>query len=374
MAEKGQEKQAKQKRPFVPPVALVNAALRARRALLRAADAVVPSYVALLDRFFGAATTMAIHSAARLRIADLLKEGPLDAVTLAERTGSTVDALERTMRLLVAVGVFERRADGRFANNKTSSGLISGSDAGVRGFVDFFGHEPLIRSWLGIPARIRDGTTNFSGIHGRPVWEWMASERAVQEAFVEGMASMTEVIAPAIAAAYPWDEVRTVCDVGGGVGITLAAALRRHGHLRGMLFDSASMLGEAGAHLARHGVAERVTLHAGSFFEAIPRGADAYLLKTVLHNWDDADAVRILQQCRGAMEPGHRLVVADFLDEPDPISTLVPYMDIAGMMIFSGRERSPTAVARLFEQAGFRFGRTIPLPGCQAIFEGVAVA
>ena len=112
----------------------------------------------------------------------------------------------------------------------------------------------------------------------------------------------------------------------------------------------------------------------GSFFDSVPRGADAYLLKTVLHNWDDARATQILRNCRAAMDPGHRLLVADFLDEPEPRCTLVPFMDITGMMVFGGRERSPQAMAWLFADAGFRFGRVLPLPGCRAIFEGVAVA
>mgnify|MGYP000969841640 CR=1 FL=1 len=369
-----QSKKERPSDPVVPPVWVVNTALRLRRFLLRAADAVVPPYVALIDRFFGASTTMLMHSAASLRIADHLAEGPLDAATLASRTGASPDELTRTMRVLVAVGVFRALPGGRFANNRASTALIADTPANVRGFVEFFGQEPVVRAWLGLPTTLRERGVAFDRANGQSVWDWLTDDAKARAAFVEGMSSMTEVIAPAIAAAYPFGEVKTVCDVGGGVGIVLAAVLRKHPHLRGVLFDSPAMLGEAGAHLERNGVASRVELSPGSFFEKVPRGADAYLLKTVLHNWDDARAAEILRNCRAAMDPGHRLIVEDFLHEDDAINTLVPYMDLAGMLLFSGRERDPEAMGKLFHETGFRLGRVIPLPGGQALFEGVAVA
>lgn len=363
----------KHKAPFVPPVFLVNTALRLRRFLLKLADSVVPSYLPVMDRFMGAATTQLVAAAARMRLADLLVDGPLPASELAKRTESDPDALERMLRALVSVGVFELLPDGRFANNRLSKALVTGTPANIRGFAQFFGMEPMVRAWQHLPRTLAGERVGFTQVNGRHVWEWMDEDHVMRSAFVEGMSSMTEVIAPAIAQRYPWREVKTVCDVGGGVGIVLAAALNHHPHLEGMLFDSAGMLGEAQAHLEKHGIVDRVKLVPGSFFESIPRGADAYVLKTVVHNWDDPDALRILKNVRAAMDPGNRLVVADFLNAHDPVTTLVPFMDMAGMMMFSGRERTPEAMGRLFEQAGFRLRRVIELPGRQAIFEGVAV-
>jgi hypothetical protein len=355
-------------------VFLVNAALRLRRFLLRAADAVVPPYLALLDRFMGAPTTMMLHCVAQLRIADLLQKGPLDAATLAQRTGTDPDVLLRVLRALVAVGIFVRNPDGRFANNRVSSGLLTGTKDNIRGFVEFFGLPAIIASWNDLPRTLRDGVSGFERVNGHHPWVWMSEDATARSAFVEGMSSMTEVVAPAIAAAYPFGEVQNVCDVGGGVGLVLAAILRRHPHLRGVLFDHESMLGEASSFLSQRGIAHRVDLVAGSFFESVPKGADAYLLKTVVHNWDDRRALQILRNCRAAMQPGHRLLVADFLDGPEQPSTLVPFMDITGLMVFGGRERTPEAMAKLFASAGFRFDRVLPIPGSQAVFEGIAVA
>ncbi|MEI8254336.1 MAG: methyltransferase [Deltaproteobacteria bacterium] len=363
-----------QRPPFVPPVPLVNAALRLRRFFLRAADAVVPPYMALVDRFMGAAHTSLVDVAARLCIADHLKEGPLDAGELARRCEADADTLERVLRALVSIGVFKRLADGRFANNNVSRGMITGSEHGVRGFVRFFGSRLVSSAWQELADTVRDGKSGFNRVHGRFVWDHMAEDEDLRSAFVEGMSSMTEVVAPAIAAAYPFGEVKTVCDVGGGVGIVLAAILTRHPHLKGVLFDSESMITEARAFLESRGVADRVTTVAGSFFDTVPRGCDAYVIKMVLHNWNDENALRILRNCRAAMDPGQRLLIPDFLDEGEPFSTLVPFMDMAGLMVFGGgRERSPTVLAGLLEQTGFRFGRTWPLPGVQAVFEAIAV-
>jgi hypothetical protein len=366
---------ASTKQPFVPPVPLVNAALRLRRVLLRAADAVVPAYMGLFDRFMGAAHTGLVDVAARLSIADHLALGPLDAAELARRTETDADTLARALRALASIGVFQRLPDGRFANNHLSRGLIKGSENNIRGFARFFGAWPIAGVWHELYDSVRDGRSGFNRVHGRYVWDHMSEDEELRGAFVEGMSSMTEVVAPAIAAAYPFGEVETVCDVGGGAGIVLAAILTRHPHLRGALFDSEEMLGEARAHLERRGVAARVELIPGSFFEAVPRGYDAYILKTVIHNWDDVNALRILRNCRAAMDPGQRLLVPEFMvDEGDAFSTLVPFMDIAGLMVFGGgRERSPEVLAGFFEQTGFRMGRTWPLPGVQAVFEAIAI-
>ncbi len=367
--------QARVQKPQSPvvPIFLVNFVLRLRRFLLRAADAVVPPYLVMLDHFMGAATTSMLHSAVQLHIPDLLSKGPLSVAELAQKTETSPDMLDRMLRALVSMNVFRRLSDGRYANNNVSANLITGALGGTRGFSEFFGKEEIIRSYLDLPNTLRDGVCSFDRVNGKSVWDWMASDDTVRAAFVEGMSAMTEVVSPSIAANYPFDEVNTVCDVGGGVGIVLTAVLRRHPHLKGILYDSEAMLNEAKPYLADWGVADRVELKAGSFFDSIPHGADAYILKTVLHNWNDANAKKILRNCRAVMNPGQRLLVPDFLDVPDPVINLVPYMDIAGMMVYSGRERPPEVLAGLFKETGFKFGRTMPLPGCQAVFEGIAV-
>ncbi len=363
----------KKEQSSVPPVFIVNIVLRLRRFLLRFADSIVPAYLAVYDHFMGAAHTSLMHSAARLRIADLLKDGPLTAKELAKITESNEDVLDRMMLVLVSINVFKRLPNGKYANNKVSKGLLTGTIGSIRGFTEFFGMAPVLRSWEELPNTLKDGKTSFDRVHGESVWEWMSKDQTALSNFVEGMSSMTEVVAPSIAANYPFHEVKKVCDVGGGVGIVLTAVLRKHPHLQGILYDSKTMLKEASTHLNEWGVADRVELVPGSFFDEVPSGADTYIIKTVLHNWNDECAKKILFNCRKAMQPGHRLLVADFLHSEEAISTLVPFMDFAGMMIYSGREREPEYLARLFKEPGFKLNRTFELPGRQAVFEAIAI-
>lgn len=365
---------ASRKDPFVPPVFIVNTALRLRRFLLRLADSVVPSYLALYDRFMGAAHTQLVHMAARMRLADQLKDGPLTSAELARRKGKDPVVMQRVMEALTAIHIFQALPDGRFANNKTSRGMLTGVEGGIRGFAEFFGYPQIVRAWGSLPAMLEDGKATFDNVQGRSVWAWLDEEPEARAAFAEGMSSMTEVVVPAIAAAFPFGEVKTVCDVGGGVGIVLAAVLRKHPHLQGILMDSEGMLVEARDYLEAHGVMDRVKCVPGSFFESVPRGADAYILKTVLHNWPDDAVLKILRNVRAAMDPGQHLLLPEFLVTPDPVTTLVPFMDMAGLMIYGGRERSAKDLGVLLSQTGFRMTeRSWPLPGRQIVYEALAV-
>jgi hypothetical protein len=253
-----------------------------------------------------------------------------------------------------------------------SLGLREGQHGSARGFAEFFGYPEVLRAWADLPETVAAGGNGFSRVHGESAWAWLARAPAARAAFTEGMGAVSEMAAPAIAAAYPFGEVKVLCDVGGGVGAVLAAVLERHPHLRGVLYDDPSMLQHAPARLGA--LVGRVELTPGSFFGSVPRGADGYLLKTVLHNWDDAAALRVLRNCRAAMDPGHRVIVVDFIAADDAISTLVPAMDLLNMVIFEdGRERTVAELGALFADAGFRLGRVTPIPGCQSVVEGIAV-
>jgi len=247
----------KPRSPFVPPVWLVGAVLRLRRALLRAADAIVPSYLGLHDRFMGAAMSALVRTAAELRIADLLVDGPLDATQIAARTGTRPDLVDRALRALISIGVFRRNRDGTYRNNHVSKGLITGAKDNTRGFNEFFGLEPVMRGWAQLPKTLREGGVGFEHAHGKSTWEWMAGEAQARTAFVDGMTSMTELVAWPVAASYPFDEVKTLCDVGGGGGVMLGVILTKHPHLRGILAEDASMLREAPAFLKRFGMTPR---------------------------------------------------------------------------------------------------------------------
>jgi hypothetical protein len=357
----------------LPPRFLVRIVLGLRRWLLWLANALVPPQLPLFELASGVSRTQMLAAVAQLRIADLLADGPLGADELAARTHRNPDALHRTMRALATIGVFTLRADGRFANNHVSSGLLSDRPGSSRHFAEYFGSASNVRAWSDFARTLETGKNAFERVHGTSVWDWFDAHPEERGTFAAAMSSMTTLDAPGVAAAYPFSEVKRVCDVAGNRGALLAEILAKHRHLRGVLFDNAGVIATAPELLGPRGVAERVELSSGSFFEQIPQGCDAYLLKNILHDWDDQRSLTILRNCRRAMQPGHRLLLVELVVERDEADGIGPLSDVQMMIVCGeGRERSRDDFARLFRETGFELRRVVPTATLMSIVEGVA--
>jgi hypothetical protein len=367
-----------------PPRFLVAAAQRLRRMLKAAADLVVPAPVALFEQICGYMQTHLLRAAAQLRIAELLAAGPASAEELAARAGVDAESLRRLLRGLVTLGVFCRQRDGRFRNNRMSLALLPEARVSLRDGALYFGSASQLRAWGELERIVSrggsggsggaSGESGFESVHGMSTWDWFEHHPEESAAFAGTMVAMTRLYAPGVATAYPFGELRRLCDVGGGHGDLLAEVLLRHPHLAAVLLDAGSVLATARPFLAARGVLERVELLAGSFFDAVPAGCDAYLLKNILHDWDDRRAARILGNCRQVMQPGQRVLVVEAVVEPDSTRGIGPLSDLQMMVVCSGgRERSRAEYARLFEQTGLRLRRVVPTPGPMSIVEGIAV-
>jgi hypothetical protein len=354
----------------IGPGWLVRVALRLRRALIGLADALVPAEIAVLDRSIGAVNTQMLGAAARLRIADLLEQGPMTAEQLAQATGTQADPLHRMLRALAAAGVFSLR-DGRFENNRLSRALRQNALAHRRAWCEYFASPANLAAWEDLGRTLEQGGSAFERVHGSNVWEWFAAHPQEQETFARAMAGVTTAMAPVVASVFPWKEIDSVCDVGGGRGLMLSELLVRHPHLRGVLCDGAGVLESARGLLDQRGVADRVRLVEGDFFEHVPAGADAYLLKNVLHDWDDVRCLRILRTCHRAMRPGARLLIAETLCERDETLGYAPFSDVQMMIVCSGgRERGRAEYLGLVRAAGFVPGRVFGTP-IISVIEGI---
>jgi len=378
---------------------LAAAALRLRRALRALSDLVVPPPAALFELTAGFMQTHLLRAAARLRLAELLAAGPASAAELAARAGVEADGLRRLLRGLATLGVFARRRDGTFANNRLSRTLLAEAPVSLRDSALYFGSEAQLRAWgaleavlagggggaggdgrpLGaVPGASGDGdaggASGFERVHGMTTWEWFDRHPEEQEAFAGAMVGITRLYAPGVAAAYPFGEARRLCDVGGGHGDLLAEVLLRHPRLEAVLLDSPGVLAGARPFLDARGVLERIELVEGSFFDRVPAGCDVYLLKNVLHDWDDERALRILANCRRAMRAGHRLLVVEVLVEDGSTRDIGPLSDLQMMVVCGGRERGAAEYARLFEGAGFRLRRVVPAPGPMSVVEAARPA
>jgi hypothetical protein len=360
--------------PDPPPRFAIGLVLGLRRLLQRAADALVPPQLVLFDRIIGLGATQVIRAAVRLGLPDLLEEGPRTAAELAAATGADPDALHRTLRGAVVVGLFDLGRDGRFRNNRLSRALRAGAPGSLRNYALYFGSASNVHAWADFDRTLLSGGNAFERVHGATIWDWFDAHPDERETFAGAMGELTELYASAIATGYPWTEVRRLCDVGGGRGTLLAEILIRHPHLEGVLLENAGVLEAARPYLAARGVEGRVEPVAGSFFEEVPARCDAYLLKNVLHDWDDGRCRVILGNCRRAMVPGNRLLVVETVVEADSVRDLGPLSDLQMMVVCAGgRERSRAEFGRLFAECGFRLHRVVATASPMSVLEGLAV-
>jgi hypothetical protein len=330
---------------------------------MRLADAVVPAPLAVAERSVGVAATALVGAIAHHGIADHLAEGPRSAAELASRTGLHPDALHRVLRGLAAVGIFRLESNGRFANNRLSRALLSGRPDHSRAFACYFAAQATMLAWAEAEHVLVDGKSSFERLFGMSVWEWLDRHPDEGAIFAQGMTGTTVRQAPVIASLYPFEEVESVCDVGGGSGALLSEILVRHSHLQGMLCDVPGVMAPARALFRQRGLARRATAAPGNFFKTVPAGMDVYLLKNVLHDWDDEACAQILGVVRRAVSPGQRVVVAELLVEKNDVSPIAALSDLQMLVVCSsGRERSEAELQRLLRQAGFEATRTFSHP------------
>jgi hypothetical protein len=361
--------------PVVPPRYAVRLAVSLRTQLMRLADRLVPAPVVLLDHSFGFERTMLLRTAAKLQIADHLVQGPQTAEELAATIGRVnVDALHRTLRALASIGVFELDEQGRFRNNRVSEALRKGIPASMNAWATYCGSKSNLAAWADYEETVATGKNAFSRVHGKDCWAYFNEHPDEGSAFAQSMADVTDLQAPAIAEADPFRDIGVLCDVAGGRGSMLSAVLQRHPKVRGWLFDEAQVLESAPAFLRARGVADRVELKPGNMFNDIPPGAEAYLLKDILHDWDDDRSLAILKNVRRAMNPGGRVLLAEILVERTSSELPGPMVDCHMLaVLLEGRQRSLAEFRTLLTRAGFELARVVQTSAPATIIEGTAV-
>jgi hypothetical protein len=319
----------------------------------------------------GYQVSQAVHVAATLGLSDLLADGPRSVAELAEATGADAHSLTRLMRALAAVGLYVRDADETFANTELGAAFRTDAPRSVAGLARFVGRPFHWQAYGSLEHSIRTGESAFSVVHGQPVWDYLAEHPEDQRVFDDAMTALSRAVAEVVVDAYDFGQFGTVVDVGGGRGLLLAAVLARYPSVHGVLFDQPDVV--AGAHelLSATGVSQRCRVIGGTFFDSVPDGGDAYLLKSVLHDWPDAAAIEILRTCRRSIPAsGRLLLVEQLLDEsPDPVRTALS--DLTMLVMAGGQERTTDEYRWLLGAAGFDFTRTVATGGDAFIIEAV---
>lgn len=312
-----------------------------------------------------------IGIAAELALADHLAETPMTADSLAHTCGIHAPSLFRMLRFLASIGIFHQDADGKFRNTDASNVLREGVPGSIRSLVRTTWQDVVWDTYKSMPKALEDGSTAFELAHGKPFFDHLADEQHLRALFDASMALMSGPENDIIAATYPFGDSTSVIDIGGGRGGLLASILILHPELDGALFDQGQVIAEPTL-LSESNVMDRCELLAGNFFKEIPEGYDIYMLKRILHDWSDQDAIRILRGIRTAMSADSRVAVIDAVIKPGNDADPNKYLDVGIMTLLSGRERTAEEFEALFAEAGLQVLRIIPTPApsTMSIIEG----
>jgi O-methyltransferase domain len=314
-----------------------------------------------------------VHVAAELDFASRLGQGSKSGAELAALTGVHAPTLVRVMRMLVSQGVFAE-TDGRFSNNEVSELLRSDTSQSMRALARLYGADFKWSAVQALMHSVRTGEPGFQHIFGEELFSYLSRHTADARLFDEAMVSGSELINHAIVGAYDFSGYGTLVDVAGGYGSTLCAILDANSKSKGVLFDLPHVVAKAKDFVHSRRLQDRCSLVGGSFLETMPKGADAYFMKHIIHDWDDERCLQLLKNCHSAMPSHAKLLVCE---KVLPEANDAPYTRILDMVMLlntpGGRERTEAEYRELFAKAGFRLVRTIPTEVDNSILEGVKV-
>jgi SAM-dependent methyltransferase len=315
--------------------------------------------------------SQAIYVAAKLGIADLLKDGPQSCVVLAEVTGSDAPSLFRLMRALASVSVFSHVGEDCFALSRLAESLQTDAPASLRAMVITIG-EIHYQACGNLLHSIQTGSPAFNNVFGTSLFDYLQQNAAASEAFNQGMTNLSSMLAYAILMAYDFAGISSIVDVGGGEGKLLRKILELNPEMVGAVFDMPSTIGTVNQELKGNTVGARCSYIAGDFFDSVPGGADAYLLCGVIHDWDDDQAAAILRNCRGAMGENGRLLLVDMVVPENGASCFSKLLDLNMLVMNGGRERTKAEFSALLDAADYRLTRIIPTMAPQSMIEAMA--
>lgn len=311
----------------------------------------------------GYQVSQALHVLAVLEIPDRLANGPLTAAELAEASGAAAEPLYRLLRAVATTGVIEEQPDRRFRLADIGAALRSDVPGSLAGWAAFIGRGSHWETWSRLLDGIRTGDNPFGLVHSSDPWTYRHGHPAEAVIFNRAMNSASDSVARSVADAYDFSRFQTIVDVGGGGGVLLAAILARHPQARGVLFDLPHVVADSRSFIEQAGLLDRCSFEGGSFFEKVPSGGDAYLLKSILHDWSDGDAVRILRTCHAVMRTEAPLLVIERIVGPPNEGFDVKFSDLNMFVGPGGRERTLEEWIPLFASGGFELRRVVDANG-----------
>lgn len=329
-----------------------------------------PAEAILMKMMTGFAVSQSLYVAARLGVADHLKDGPRPVEELARATETDADALYRVLRLLAGAGVFAESGGRTFALAPLAERLLTGPGS-MRSMTLHLVEGPSWRAWGELLHSVRTGETAFAHANGEEVFPFYLKHPESAAPFNEAMTEFSLMVGEAVVRAYDFSEVGVVADVGGGHGQLLASILAANPRASGVLFDQPEVVAGGRTHIESLGLAGRCRFEGGDFFESVPEGADAYVLKFIIHDWDEGRALNILRNVHRAAPAGARLLLVESVVPEGGGPSLSKLMDVHMMVMTGGRERTEAEYGDLLARAGFRLTRVVPTESSMSVIEAV---
>ena len=343
----------------LPPVGVARAATRVRTRLQGLARRMVPAEVGVLELTSSFMSTHAVYAVARLGIADVLADGPRSAEALAAELGTDPDATHRLLRASAAHGLLREEGDG-YALTALGRTLVSDAPGSMRSVVLMIGDPRYQSVWAELPEAVRTGGPRAEAVHGVSMWELLDRDADYGATFHDAMGRLTALDWPTVEAVYDFTPHGTIVDVGGGHGQLLALMLGAAPAADGVLLEQPGLVAGAQQRLREAGVLDRCRVVGGSFFDTAPDDGDLYVLRRVIHDFDDERAVALLGNLRRHMPVGSTLLLMDSVVPPGDGPDFAKSLDLDMLLFVGGRERTEAEFASLLHRSGFRMTRVIP--------------
>ena len=313
--------------------------------------------------------SQALYAAAKFGIADHLKDGSRSVEDLAEATSTNPEALFRLLRALASVGIFAEGEARQFSLTPLAEPLRSDVAGSKRALALMSGDEQF-RAWAEIAHSIETGKTAFEKVYGTPIFDYLGENPDKARIFDAAMVGIHGRESNAILDAYDFSRMRVVADIGGGNGSQIISVLQKHPKMKAVLFDLPHVIERAKERIESAGLSERCELVGGNFFDAVPEGADAYLMRHIIHDWDDQKSLTILRNCSKAMSSDSKLLVVESVIPPGNEPFGGKFLDLVMLLIPGGKERTEDEYRTLFGKAGVELTRVVPTETEISIIEG----
>jgi hypothetical protein len=333
----------------------------------------LPPQAVMMQMSTGYWLTQLIYAAAKLKVADVLRDGPKSYVDIARATGTDPKSIYRILRTLAGVGVFAETERGHFTLTPLAASLQSGVPGSMRAMAVMFGEEQY-QAWGDILHALKTGTSSFEHLYGVPMFKYFVDNPEPGEIYEEAMTSVSAAEKAEILKSYDFSYIRKLVEVGGGHGSFLASILHANPSMQGILFDQPYVIEGAKDFIRAEGLTDRCELVAGNFYESVPSGGDAYSLKHVLHGCNDEQSITVLKNCHRAMVEHGKLLIVERIVGSGPDSFLAKFLDVNMMMLVTGGcERTEAEYRKIIEAAGFEVTKVVPSKSGTSVIEALRI-